>query len=345
MPVWWTLYETDTWSSTGVRLPKMMPLRNVPLPMAEHKFLQLSCTTSPYLAGSPYLSHHSDLGSNMAALYIPDDSLLAHSVALNQMFTQIDNLNSQAVSGGLNQAELTQEVERISLEMGVWVSELPERMRNTPENLAYWTTHGSGNIFVLLHMQYHHFSQLLFYQFLHGSGDETCHSSANYRYAQECRQHATSLCNLIHLARDTPATEPLFSLVGHVLTIASTAQLHILLFGSDAAEVENARRLLERNFELLTLLRTYWPCVEASFSRFEAFHTACLRCQDDSQFQMDRWMLKFMLEFAAPVNERKDDEGSEDFLDSEWSLASIGAQCLTRPDSSLSKTHITTLNS
>lgn len=315
MTVWWTLYETDTWSSTGVRLPKLMPQRIVPLPMAEHRFLQLSLTASPYQ------SHHPGLGS---ALYAPQDSLLAQSVTLNQKFSQIDKLNSQAVSGELQGAALIQEVERISLEMGVWVSELPGRMCNTPENLAHWTSQGSGNIFVLLHIQYHHFSQLLFYQFLHGSADPKCRYSTNYEYAQKCRQHATSLCNLIHLARATPATEPLFSLVGHILTIASTAQLHILLFSSDAAETKNARRLLERNFELLTLLRTYWPCVDASVSRFEAFHTACLRCQDDSHFQMDQWMLKFILEFAAPVNERNDYKGSEETIRGEWSLASIG---------------------
>ena len=318
MKVWWSLYETDTWSSTGVRLPKVMPQRSVPLPMAEHKFLQLSSTASPCL------SQLSELGSTTAELYAPDDSLLAHSVALNQTFSQIYELNSKAVSGGLHGAELIQEVERISLKLGAWASELPDRMRNKPENIAYWTNQGSGNIFFLLHIQYHHFSQLLFYQFLHGSADPTSYSSANYKYAQNCRQHATDLCNLIHLAWCTPATEPLFSLVGHVLTIASTAQLHILLFSSDLAEIQNARKLLERNFEFLTLLRTYWPCVDASFSRFEAFHSACLRCQDDSQFQMDQWMLIFMLDFATPVAARTVYEISGDILRGEWSLASIG---------------------
>ena len=297
----------------------MMPQRSVPLPMAEHKFLQLSSTASPCL------SQRSDIGSTTEELYAPpDDSLLAQSVALNQTFSQIDNLNSQAVSGGLQGAELIQEVERISLELEAWASELPDRMRNKRENLAYWTNQGSGNIFVLLHIQYHHFSQLLFYQFLHGSADPTCYSSENHKYAQNCRQHATDVCKLVHLACGTQATEPLFSLVGHVLTIASTAQLHILLFSSDAAAIRNARGLLERNFEFLTLLRTYWPCVDASFSRFEAFHSACLRCQDDSQFQMDQWMLKFMLEFATPVAARKDYENSGDILHGEWSLASIG---------------------
>ena len=305
MAVWWTLYETDTWSSTGVRLAKMMPHRNVPLPMAEHKFLQLSSSASPYPR------EHSELGATTTALHLPNDSLLAYSVTLNQRFSQIDKLNSQAVSGVLQGAELIKEVERISLEMRTWASELPGRMCNTLENLAYWTSQGSGNIFILLHIQYHHFSQLLFYQFLHGSAEPRCSSSKHYRYAQECKQHATSLCNLIHLARGTPATEPLYSLVGHVLTIASTAQLHALLFSSDAAEVRNARILLERNFELLTLLRTYWSCIDASFSRFDAFHSACLRCQDDSQFRMDQWMLKFMLEFATPVTARNDFKSSE----------------------------------
>jgi hypothetical protein len=289
-----------------------MPRRNVPLPMAEHKFLQVSSTLPPYL------SQPSELGTISATTYVPDDSLLAHSVGLNEKFSQIDNMNSRAVSEVLYGSELIREVERISLEMRAWASELPDRMRYTRENLAYWTSQGSGNIFILLHIQYHHFSQLLFYQFLHGSADPTCRSSANYRYAQNCREHATNLCNIIHLARDKPATEPLFSLVGHVLTIASTAQLHILLFSSVAAEIQNARRLLERNFELLTILRTYWPCVDASFSRFEAFHNACLRCQDDSHFQMDQWMLKFMLEFATPVNER------EYISHGHWSLAHIG---------------------
>lgn len=286
--------------------------------MAEHRFLQLS-TTDP-----PYLSSKFSVDSVAAVLCVPEDSLLAHSVALNRIFSKIDKLNSQAVSGELQGAQLIQEVGRISLEMGAWASELPDQMHNTPENLTYWISKGSGNIFVLLHMQYHHFSQLLFYQFLHGSASPTCYSSANYQYAQKCRQHATSLCNLIHQARSTPAIEPLFSLVGHVLTIASTAQLHILLFGSDEAEIRNARRLLEQNFELLTLLRTFWPCVDASFSRFEAFHSACLRCQDDSQFQMDQWMLKFMLEFAAPVTARDDFETTEDVSYGEWFLASIG---------------------
>ncbi|KIW82025.1 hypothetical protein Z517_05052 [Fonsecaea pedrosoi CBS 271.37] len=324
--VWWALYETDTWSSTGVRLPKMMPLRNVPLPMAEKRFLELSSTAPP---NRTYIASR---GSPTAKSPVPQDSLIAHSVAVNQIFSQIDAVNSQAVSGELQGAELTQAVERVSAELDSWACSLPERMVNTSENLLYWTRQGFGNIFVVLHMDYCHLCQLLFYQFLHGSTNHAYqqqgqehHQPRRSQYAQKCRKYSTDVCNLIHLASETAGAELLNSIVGHVLAIASTVQLHILLFSDDAADIQRARRLLERNFELLTRLKTFWPCIDISFARFEAFHRACLRCQDDSHFQMDQWMLKFMLEFAAPLAERYEgeEEGSpEDSVAHQrpWSL-------------------------
>ncbi|EXJ75249.1 uncharacterized protein A1O5_01945 [Cladophialophora psammophila CBS 110553] len=328
--VWWALYETDTWSSTGVRLPKMMPLRNVPLPMAEKRFLDLPSTALP---NQTYIANR---GSPRAKSHIPQDSLIAHSVVVNQIFSQIDEVNSRAVSGDLQGTELTQAVERVSLELDSWASSLPDGMTNTPANLVYWASQGFGNVFVVLHMDYCHLCQLLFYQFLHGSANQAYPQHNHHddirpqvttsQYAQKCRQYSTDVCNLIHLASETPGAELLNSIVGHVLTIASTVQLHILLFSDNAADTQRARRLLERNFELLTRLKTYWPCIDISFARFEAFHKACLRCQDDSHFQMDRWMLKFMLEFAAPLSERYEDEGGsgggESSFQRPWSLIS-----------------------
>lgn len=296
-----------------------MPHRDVPLPMSESAFLQLSIDTP----ASPYQSRN---GETKSPPQVPNDSLLAHWKFLDQRLSQIDEVNTKAVSHELHGPELLQTVESISLEMELWASSLPDRMRNSTENLAYWTEQGFGHIFVLLHVQYLHFSQLLFYQFLHRSTDSTAtdHPSVAFQNAQKCRRHATDLCNLIHLARENSLTDPLYSIVGHVLTIASTVQLHILLFSNDTNEIQDARQLLERNFEFLTILRTYWSCLDASFSRFDAFHRACLRRQDDSHFQMDRWMLKFMLEFAEPVNDRAQDEGDGFVAREEWSLASIG---------------------
>lgn len=250
---------------------------------------------------------------------------MAYSVLLNQYLGKIDKVNSDAVSGELQGEALLEAVRDISLELEGWMCSLPERMHNTPGNLTYWAKRGLSTNFVHLHIDFNHFNQLLLYQFLHGNADPVSPSLTTYQYAQKCRRHSTELCNLIHLASDTPGAQPLHSLGGHVLTIASTALLHILLFGDDESEQQSARRLLERNFEFLTTLSTYWPCLDISFSRFEAFHNACMRCRDDSHFRMDQWMLKFMLEFAEPVNERWYEEGSEEqMVQEEWSLASIG---------------------
>ena len=257
--------------------------------------------------------------------------MIAHSVTVNMIISKIDQVNSQAVSGELQGADLLQAVEEASHDLDAWASALPDRMVNTPENLAYWTRNGFGNIFVVLHMNYHHLCQLLFYQFLHGSTDQdsspgsarqTDDAQLKGQYAEKCRFHATRLCNLIHLASETPGAELLNSIVGHVLTIASTIQLHILLFTGNQVDMQDAHRLLERNFEYLTRLRVYWPCIDISLSRFEAFHQACLRSQDDSQFRMDQWMLKFMLEFAAPLAKRWDDEDDDDLFQRPWSQIS-----------------------
>lgn len=275
--------------------------------MAERKFFKLSFTAPPT---ERRIANRRASGPIQSA---PPDSLIAHSVTVNLIFSKIDETNSRAVSGELQGAELIQAVDLISKELESWASHLPERIINTPDNLLYWTKKGFGNIFAVVHMNYYHLCQLLFYQFLHSSTDQiSLYSQLTGQYAQNCRQYATQLCDLIHLASETPGAELLNSIVGHVLTIASTVQLHILLFRGDEAEKQNARRLLERNFEFLTRLKVYWPCIDISFSRFEAFHQACSRSQDDSHFRMDQWMLKFMFEFATPLVEKWGDDTDDD---------------------------------
>lgn len=274
--------------------------------MGEKRFLELPTNMPPvkhYIPRDATPTPHPN---------IPYDSLIAHSVVVNQMFPRIDEVNSQTVSGELDGDRLLEAVEQISLELMSWESNLPHNMINTPQNLTYWTREGFGNIFVILHMNYYHLCQLLYYQFLHGSSLESHRPQAAGQYAQRCAQNATHLCNLIHLAGETPEAELLSSIVGHVLTIASTINLHTLLFCDNEDDVQTARTLLERNFKFLTRLKTIWPCIDISFSRFEAFHNACLRCQDESQFRLDGWMLRFMLEFATPLSERYvDDEMAE----------------------------------
>ena len=284
--------------------------------MGEKQFLELPTTEVP--DESPFR----DCQSSTPLAIASSNSFVAYSATLNQIFPKIDQANAQSVSDKISGIDLIQVVEEASHSLERWASALPVNMINTPQNLAYWTENGLGNVFVILHMNYYHLCQLLFYQFLHGSTNQTSHPQLTSQYAQKCRQYATQLCDLIHTASETPGAELLNSFVGHVLTIASTIQLHVLLFSEDDGEIRNARRVLERNFELLMHLKMYWPCIDLSFSRFEAFHRACLRSQDDSQFRMDQWMLKFMLEFAAPLTERGADEDTEGMLQRPWNQIS-----------------------
>lgn len=301
-----------------------MPLRDVPLPMAEKRFLELAPNAPPRYHQIP-----KSASPGLKPL-IPQDSLIAHSVIVNQIFPRIDQVNSLAVSGELQGHHLLDTIEQVSQELLSWELDLPVNIVNTPENLAFWTSQGFGNVFVILHMNYYYLCQLLFYQFLHNSSSTHIYNpEITAQYASKCAQYATDFCNLIHLASETPGAELLNSIVGHVLTVASTVQLHTLLFSADSAQVQNSRRLLERNFQLLTRLKTYWPCIDISFSRFETFHKACLRSQDDSLFRMDQWMLKFMLEFATPLTERYEDEEDGSGDDRQFSFSWFGEEALS----------------
>lgn len=301
-----------------------MPLRDVPLPMAETRFLHLSTQLPPIYHQIPKSA------SPGLKLSIPHDSLIAYSVVVNQIFPRIDQVNAQAVSGELQGHQLLETIELVSHELLSWELDLPSNIINTSDNLTYWVNQGFGNVFVILHMNYYYLCQLLFYQFLHNSSSMHDHNpTIAAQYAARCAKYATEFCNLIHLASETPGAELLNSIVGHVLTIASTVQLHTLLFSDDTQKIQIARNLLERNFQLLSCLKTYWPCMDISFSRFETFHKACLRSQDDSLFRMDQWMLKFMLEFATPLNERSEDDEDDFDHDREYSFSWLGEEALS----------------
>ncbi len=88
-------------------------------------------------------------------------------------------------------------------------------------------------------------------------------------------------------------------MAGHVLSIASTVQIYALVFSEEEEQIQAARFRLERNFEILTKLKGYWPTLDISFERLQEFHRVCQVSVEES-FRMDRWMLTFLLEFAKP---------------------------------------------
>ena len=139
-------------------------------------------------------------------------------------------------------------------------------------------------MFVAVYLGYYHFGQLLYYQFLH----EDCHTSnpsAHY-CAEKGQNHAAGLCEILYAANSTPGCEVLYTMVGHVLLIASTVQVHIVLFSDNEDQIRVARLRLERNFEILMKLRAYWPTLDVCFTRFQAFHKAVCNSQRPSLCRM-----------------------------------------------------------
>jgi hypothetical protein len=277
----------DVWSSRSVRLPRQMPyMEDLPLPIDEMSFLQ-------WRPGNGAPDHGDDRSS----------SLLAQMITLNRILSQINDTIAETAAGSTIILVVEQTVRDLSQKMDDWYAALPEHMHDTPENLQRYASQGLGRIFVAVYLGYYHFGQLLFYQLLH----EGRHGSGNHYYANKCKSFAAKLCTIAYASHATPGCEVWYNMVGHILVIASTVQIHTLLFDTDEAVKAAARSRLERNFTILMRLRDYWPMLESCFARLQIFHEVC-RKNIDSSFRMDMWMLKFLSEFAEPIRVKEDDE-------------------------------------
>lgn len=278
---WWTLCMVDVWSSTAVNLPRIMPLEStVPLPMDELPFLSLRHThTMDDLELGPFAS-----------------PLMAEMIKLNRILSKVIDFNRRCVHDKLQGPSLDAGVHFLSAELDAWLACLPEAMRDTQENLERFASHGLGRVFAAVYLGYYHYGQLLNYQFL--GADHTFPSHTISGYAYRCKDHAARICDLIYRSFATPDCEVLYSTVAHVIVIASTVQIHTLLFSANDAEIGDSKSRLERNFGVLLQLRPYWNSVDSAMNRLQAFHQTCLRSRDKS-FVLDRWLLRFLVEFAA----------------------------------------------
>jgi hypothetical protein len=273
--------------------------------MDERVFLNLSSTEPPSSR-----QHGRD----------PSQSLIAQMIKLNGILYDINTFNTKATAEALRKDDVQDAVAELSAALEAWQSALPADMQYTADNLQYWANLGCGPSFVVLHINFNHASQLLFYRFLHtgllqAESDPRDHDQTTIvttttfdDYAAKCRAHAANLCEIIYVSSSLRPTEVQYPLAGHMLVIASTVHLHTLLFGTDDAEIARARARLEHNFQIISRLQRYWPSLQASFSRLRAFHAACSMDVDkhegtaDVAFRLDRWMLKFLLDFAKPVD-------------------------------------------
>ncbi|OKO97285.1 hypothetical protein PENSUB_10079 [Penicillium subrubescens] len=299
---WWSLCMIDVWSSTGVRLPRLLPPKeNVSLPIDEVVFLGMS----------------RDRGFDETIQTSRNSSLLAEMVRLNYILQQINDFNIRVAESKLDSVAIQGDLEDLSSQLDRWLDELPDHIRDTRENLERFSALGLGRVFVAIYLGYYHFGQMLFYRFLHEDSQST--SLRTRHYANKCKEHAGRLCDIVYASETVPNCDAKYNMVGHVLVIASTVQIHSLLFESNDTNVALAKERLEKNFCILTQLCAVWPTLDVCMDRLMAFHKAC-RESADTSFCMDQWMVRFLVEFASPVT----DKTSHASDGSQWSLAELG---------------------
>ncbi|KAF7561566.1 hypothetical protein G7046_g2588 [Stylonectria norvegica] len=280
--VWWSLYMIDIWSSLALCLPRtIFFLDDVQLPADEEYFLSLTHQ-------APCSDHETH-------------GIWAEMARLTGLWARVQELNRASVNGELSSSQLQEDVGILARQLDEWQANIPETLAETTENLDRFTSLGLGTAFAALHLGYHYYNEVLFYQFLAESHYDT--TSSVKTYADQCKAHAESFCDLLYACERKEDCECLYVMVGHMLTITSTIFVHELLFSSDDEKTSHARSRLEENFRILTKLQSYWIMLDRAMSRLQVFHHACTESIEQS-FRMDQWMLRFILEHGNSMPEK-----------------------------------------
>lgn len=262
-----------------------------------------------------------------------DDDLRSKSLwtlilPLNQWHAQVVKLNYDIVHEPAFDFRIRNLVRNLVRKLDHWIQSLPLTLRNTSENWRNYSDRGYGRLFAVMHIIYHHTSQLLFYQFLHKSGPSTDNPMVDEEaseYAELCKAHATELSKLFWELNISPELDCLWSPVNsHLLVIASTIHLHTMILGTGRPEAAEGRKLLERNFIVLQELHKYWPSTDLAFARLQAFHNACQMSSISKTFNMDQWMANFLNRYDISIEDRE--------LDVEMNGAAGGGNNTTRDE-------------
>ncbi|KAK6442736.1 hypothetical protein LTR95_001019 [Oleoguttula sp. CCFEE 5521] len=228
-------------------------------------------------------------------------SIRAQMTCLSRIWTEIQELNRSSVENLLAPMSAAPAIAKVARKLQDWYEGLPAGVQKSTDNVRCMAAAGHGALFCALHLGYHYYHEVLFYQFMAESHHNR--SPVASSYAVECAQHARAFCDLLYLAERPPDCKCLYAMVGHMLVVTSTVYVHILLFNGDSEEHHSVRSRLEHNFEILTQLQGYWPTKQTSLARLKVFHNACLYSIEHS-FRMDWWMLRFILVHGSTVPEK-----------------------------------------
>ncbi|RFU26107.1 hypothetical protein B7463_g10228, partial [Scytalidium lignicola] len=232
----------DRWYSSGLGLSRQIQdcERSTDLPMDESIFYGLRI--------------------NQPALDSPwKPGLWAHMITLVGLFGPIQDLNFRIVQQDLEDSEIDRCVHDLSQKVDSWEEMLPADTKLNEENLKEHKRRNTGGPFVALHLGYHPYSTLLYFQNLETRCTPTATAS---NFAERCKYHASSYSKLLEFARQQEGFKAVYPTVGHMAIVSSSVLLHTLLFG-DEDELLGARNSLNANFKALVELEQYWPALKS----------------------------------------------------------------------------------
>lgn len=275
----------DIWSSAGLKLTRQLSFReDFELPREESWFLSLSLS----IPIQPNRTQAIGIWGEMARL--------------SRLWSEVQDLNTTSVERQLTPMSLAQDIDALAQRLDQWQRDLPPFLKQTRENLEQAATIGQGTAFAALHLGFHYYHEVLYYQFIAESHQNP--SPLANTYADRCAEHAQAFCDLLYLCEKTEGCKCLYAMVGHMLVVTSTVYIHMLLFSPEQQHLApQLRKRLEHNFEILKELQGHWVTLDTSLSRLKVFHNACLSSIEHS-FSMDQWMLRFILEHGSNMPEK-----------------------------------------
>jgi len=306
---WWSLYMIDTWSSAGLNLPRQIHDKGCNrLPMTERSFWYLE----------PGRKFENDIQFGIG--------LWGYMVMLARIFSHIQDLHVKMAEGELDEQHVEEITESLANELDRLLEELPSNLQFTVDNLKLHAAADLGRAFIALHLGYHHYATLLYFQYLDTQLGQT---PSRTIFVARCKYHAASFSDMLRLSHEIENCEAFYLIVAHMTVVSSSALLHTLLFGSQD-ELLDTRKRLYFNFELLLKLKQYWPGVDlmvrsrliySSFlltlgkmDRLFTFQKVCMQSMD-SIYTVDRWTVKFLLHHALPIEEAVGTPVGSDFAE------------------------------
>lgn len=269
-----------------------------------------------------------------------EPGLWALMLSLTDVFVCIQEMNQNLVQGKMSHGLYVSVLASLAERLTVWEEQLPPAAILTEENLDFHCQRGSGGTFVALHLGYHHYSTLLYYDSLEAQRHPDI-SEVDKMYAERCKSHASSFARLLETSKNGDRCRIMHITTGHMTVISSSVMLHTLLFGEES-EAAVAKANMVSNFNTLLELQRHWPSLSKSVSflfpssesqrgtvdeessclivailrrtliriaflqieRLFIFQEACLWSTDMNAYKIDRWMLRFLLEYSLPLKTR-----------------------------------------